>query len=130
MANVTITGTMLTPDGQPHTGRVVLQATPGVVLDAAGKKVLTGAITVKLDEAGSFSLSVPATDDPALNPTGFTYKLTPRLTAGFAPEVVFTAPATLGTVDYAQIAPVTPSPGVAVSLPVAYDTDGVPYLTI
>lgn len=113
-STVTITGTIETPDGQPHRGRVLLTATPGTILDAAGHKVFTGTAELVLDAQGSFTVTVPASDDPTLNPTGFTYTLTPSLAAGFAPEVTFVAPAATPTLDYAQLAPAAASPGTVV----------------
>jgi len=67
-----IAGTLNLPDGTPLTGRVEIIPNVAKILDSAGDVVLLGRAKADLVN-GSFSVTVPASNDTTLNPTGFTY---------------------------------------------------------
>ena len=144
----TLTGKHTTPADKPHSGRV--KVTPNTVIrDAVGKVVLSGPEIATLDDAGAWSLVLPC-DSAGLNPaSGIGYTVTYQLAAsGVNPQAFAALPELAGTtLDVSQIitssspvAPATiPVPGPAGKdgkdgstppAPIAYDTDGVPYLTI
>lgn len=78
----TITGTIHDLDGNPATGHVYISLTgitPALVKDQAGDVVISGILHRELDAQGSFTVDLPATDDPALNPTGFGYSVGVRI---------------------------------------------------
>ena len=138
----TLTGKHHSPADKPHSGRVKVRPNT-VIRDAAGKVVLSGEEVATLDAAGAWSLVLPC-DGPGLNPaSGIGYTVTYQLAAsGVNPQAFAALPELAGTtLDVSQItgsgtpaAPTTiPIPGPAgkdAISPVAYDTDGVPYLTI
>ena len=132
----TLTGKHATPSGKAHEGRVKVRPNT-VIRDATGKVVLSGEEVATLDASGAWSLTLPC-DGPGLNPsTGIGYTITYQLAAsGVNPQAFAALPELAGTtLDVSQITgsgtlatPTTiPTPGPAA---IAYDTDGVPYLTI
>lgn len=111
---VTVTGTLVNAiDGTPHKGVGFIEPTAPVVLDTAGNKVRFTGKGFALDAQGSFSVQVPASDDPGLSPSGFTYRVGFRLEDGEMPDTVFAAPAALVAVDLADMVPLVDSLGVA-----------------
>lgn len=146
----TLRGKHTTPSGVAHTGSV--KVTPNATLrDSAGGVVLSGTEMAILDDTGAWSLTLPC-DSPGLNPaTGIGYRIDYRLHATGINSQSFYATADLAdtTLDASQIVSVaTPSPlsaivgpegpegprgptgltGPAGPSPIAYDTDGTPYL--
>lgn len=65
--------------GSPATGQVTFQ--PSTVLYDADTEeiVLPRSFTAHLDEHGEFNIDLPATDDPDLSPTGWTYRVEERV---------------------------------------------------
>lgn len=106
---VTLTGTYELPNGTADTGRVHITPTVDTILDATGNVILGGAFSITLDAAGSFSVTLPATDDVRLNPTGFGYTLLPALGSGTRASTSFSLPASPATVDMADITSVDPA---------------------
>ena len=102
-STVTLTGTYQHFDGTAAQGGVAVIPTVPLVLDAAGNKILSGGVSVKLDATGSFSVVLPATDDPALNPTGFGYTLIAGLSHTQMPAVSFALPTAVPSVDIADV---------------------------
>lgn len=106
---VTLTGTYELPNGTADTGRVYITPTVDTILDAAGNVILGGAFAITLDATGSFSVTLPATDDDRLNPTGFGYTILPALGSGTRASTSFSLPASPATVDMADITSVDPA---------------------
>jgi len=143
----TLKGKHATPAGTAHEGRV--KVTPNTVIRDAGGVIMSGPEIVSLDPMGSWSVTLPC-DSPGLNPsTGIGYTVVYQLSSSSVNPQAFAALASLAgtTLDVSQIvtsvtpsAPATiPVPGPAGKdgkdgstppAPIAYDTDGVPYLTI
>lgn len=105
-STVTVTGTFVAIDGTAMTGTVTFATE--VRLTNADAEVLIPATsrTVTLDSDGSFSVELPATDDPEVVP-GFFYRVTERLggtetTARYAVQLPAAAPA----VDLTDLVPV------------------------
>ena len=74
-----LTGKFMQIDGVTFAkGSVLIEANVPVIVDATGKTVFSGPLRVALVE-GAFSVALPASDDASLNPTGFTYTVTPNL---------------------------------------------------
>lgn len=114
-ATVTLTGTYLLPDATPAQGTIEIIPSEKVIVDATGDVILAGRVKVKLDETGSFSVALPATDDPNLNPTGFGYTVSAKLHHTSVKAVSFSLPAAVPVVDVADVTQVDPStftPGV------------------
>lgn len=120
---VTLTGTYQHVDGTPAKGSVDIAPTTTVIRDIDGDVVLTGTRRLDLDETGKFSIALPATDADGLDPTGFGYTVTPRLFHANLGAVTFGLPASLGSLDMADVTQVDPDVSYAPVLegPSAYD---------
>jgi hypothetical protein len=107
---VRVTGRFLTPAGEPLAGQVVFRATPGMVTFPDSDVILGGPVTAPLDATGAFAVTLPATDAPDMNPTGWSYSVAEQL-AGVAMNRVYQVllPADDPEVDLADIAPTDPT---------------------
>lgn len=110
MKTGTVTGTLYDMEGLPLVGKITF--TPYVrtaIVDASTDSVFFPKPTVVTLVAGAFTVTLVATDDPDLTPTGWTYEVTVSSREGrygFPIEV----PA-LSTRDLADIVPVASSEG-------------------
>ncbi|MFD4305070.1 hypothetical protein ACFWRY_20415 [Streptomyces albidoflavus] len=106
---VRVTGRYLTLDGRPLAGRVVWRA-PSLLTFPAADVILGGPTTVQLDATGAFSVELPATDAPDMNPTGWSYQVAEQL-AGVAnrPPYHVLLPAESPEVDIDDLAPTDPT---------------------
>ncbi len=101
------------PDSVPASGSVTF--TPSALrVIVSGITMLPQPITVDLDANGSFRVELVATDDPLLNPTGFTYYVSFRF-ASVALDAFSIAVPGGQTTDLAAVAPVGPSGGVLIT---------------
>jgi hypothetical protein len=110
----TVTGTFIVTDGTPARGSVRFTAEAAYALDAAANVILVSlSRTVRLDEDGSFTVTLAATDDPDLVPADFTYRVRPMIDG--LPMPAFSVSVPSGSAqDLADIAPV---PGTGGTLP-------------
>ena len=76
---ITIRGTYLRPDGTPEAGAITFDSATFVRHGASDDVIAPGVLTATLDPAGEVTLIVPATDDPAWSPVGWTYRVTVQL---------------------------------------------------
>jgi hypothetical protein len=106
---VTLTGTYQLPNGTPAKGTVEIIPSERLIVDDTGDVILSGRVKVQLDETGSFSVDLPATDDPGLNPTGFGYTLVAKLHHAHLAAVSFSLPAAVSPVDVTDVTTVDPS---------------------
>lgn len=114
MSTVTLTGTLTNfVSGTPYEGVGFVGPTTPVVIDTGTKKIGLSGQTFTLDNNGHFSVVLRATDDPALNPKNFTYRIGFRLSGGEFDDVTFSAPSSNPTIDLADLTPVVPSSGTA-----------------
>jgi hypothetical protein len=107
----TITASFVGLDGSAITGTVSLTASPASLLDAGAFKIIVPrGLTIPLVNGG-FSVTVPATDDPDVNPHNWTYSVSENFTGGrkysiFAPMNT--------TIDLSQASPVPASEGIPI----------------
>ncbi|WND36913.1 hypothetical protein RI578_22665 [Streptomyces sp. BB1-1-1] len=106
---VTVTGRYLFPDGRPLSGQIVWRA-PALITFADYDVILGGPVTVPLDEQGRFTVELPATDAPGMNPAGWSYSVAEQF-AGVAQNRVYQIllPAESPEVDIADLAPTDPT---------------------
>ena len=105
----TIHGTYLKADGTtPAEGTIHVIPNVKQILDATGNKILAGRLRIALDNTGSFSATVPASDDATLNPSGVTYTVSAQLRYVNLPAVVGISVPTGATVDMADVSSVDP----------------------
>lgn len=114
LATGTITGTYLNWDGTPCAGTVTLTPAPGYLNDPGDAIILTSATTVTLDETGSFSVVLPAGNDPDLSPLGWTY--TASVSVAGSKKAIATTTFVLepdATVDLTTVTPSDSTKGTA-----------------
>ena len=109
---VPITGTYVDIEGNPIAGQV--KFTPRAVITDAiyGQIIMSNTITATLDSNGSFTTYLPATDDPSVTPTGFTYEVVEAFTYGRTFDMAVPA-ATFGSLNMATVVPATTNAGLA-----------------
>lgn len=81
IATCTITGTYLDPEGQPATGWVTFTV-PQQLIDATDHTVIAAVPFSAELTAGSFSIALPYTDNPGVQPSGWTYQVTEVVPGG------------------------------------------------
>ena len=80
----TVTGTYLKTNGSGAKGRISFTPTT-VILDSDDAVVIADAVVATLNNNGTFSVSLPTTDNPLLSPAGWAYRVEVRL-YGVAPQ--------------------------------------------
>jgi len=117
---VTITGTWLTFKNVPATGNVTFTTSPALqalVDSSANQIVIPVKLGATLDGSGHISVVVPATDDPDLTPSGFTYVVTETITDATGGPRVYEITVPLasagGTLDLADVSPVVSLPTIS-----------------
>jgi hypothetical protein len=111
LSTVTVIGTYLHPDGTPYSGRLVFRPEPEVLTSAVHGMLVIGDVEVVLDNAGQFTVSLLATDDPDVTPSGWTYRVTERWYDTPGRSYPLALPAAASIVDIADVAPTAPSEG-------------------
>lgn len=112
-----VTATYQTSTGMPMGGTVTFTPSPKVILDADSKIVVVPTpITKTLSGSGSISAVLIATDDPDLNPNGWTYTVSESLSySGNSWNNSYSIEAPQGqTIDLAQVMPVSDFTGVPI----------------
>jgi lysophospholipase L1-like esterase len=110
IATVTLTGRYIHPDGAALTGSITIAA-PSLITLSGADTITAGAVTATLNAQGAFSVTLVATDNTAMQPTGWAYDVTETLT-GFAPRTYsIVLPQAVPAVDLADIAPANPADG-------------------
>jgi hypothetical protein len=110
----TVTGTFIVSDGTPARGSVRFTAEAAYALDATANVILVSlSRTVRLDENGSFTVTLAATDDTDLVPADFTYRVRPMIDGLPMGAFSISVPS-----DSAQdLADIAPAPGSGGTLP-------------
>jgi len=74
---VQVYGTYVNLDGTPAVGYLTFEASPVILRAGLSKDLIVPVVLqVNLDGSGYFSINLPATDDPDINPGDWTYKVT------------------------------------------------------
>ncbi|MFI0739353.1 hypothetical protein ACH4PU_14875 [Streptomyces sp. NPDC021100] len=105
---VTVTGRFLSPDGRPLAGAITFRA-PAQLTFSAADVILGGPVVAPLDAQGHVEVTLPATDAPGMDPTGWAYTVTEQLAgvpAGRSYAVLL--PRSVPRVDLADVAPADP----------------------
>lgn len=82
LTTITVTGECLASDQTVAPGIATFEMPPelGALIDAAGRQVVVKKKrTVWLDETGRFAIDLPATTDPDIQPSGWSYTVTVAL---------------------------------------------------
>lgn len=109
IATVRVTGTYLMPDGTPLSGHV--EFSPPTLITFSGADVfVAGPLVATLDENGAFSVELPATDNPDMNPSDWAWVVREQLDGVRRNrKYVVYLPASRVAVDLADVAPSDPT---------------------
>ena len=109
LSTVTIAGTYVDIQGNPIAGQV--KFTPRAIIKdvTANQVIIPRVISATLDTNGSFSVTIPATDDSDVTPLNFTYGVEEAFTGGRTFDIA--VPAGSGTINLADVAPTVSSSG-------------------
>lgn len=109
LTTVTVTGKYLDASGAPVRGSVTFSLDTPLLNAGASTVIIETDYTVALDAQGAFAVALPATNDPDVSPTGWTWTLTPNFDG--ADPLTFSLPTNLGPViDITVLAPALPNP--------------------
>ena len=109
MSTVTLTGRYLDASGAPVRGSVTFTLALTLANASAATFIIPTAYTTVLDATGSFSVALPATNDPDVAPSGWTWEVAENFDDGRT--FLISLPANLApTVDLSTLAPALPSP--------------------
>lgn len=109
---VNVRGIWPRPDAAFATGTVSFTPSTTVV-DQAGNQIIPAAMIVVQLVAGTFTIPLPATDDPDLLPVGWTYSVTERIDGAPARTYSIALPVATpgGLLDLADVSPTAASAG-------------------
>lgn len=109
---VPLTGKYADAKGNPLTGTI--RFTPSVRVADVTDRVMVVPATFEavLDAEGAFSIELPATDDPDIVPSGFTYTVVEEITGGETYSIELSVTALPGGVDLTIAARAVPIPAV------------------
>ncbi|WP_439676009.1 phage tail protein [Embleya sp. MST-111070] len=109
LPTVTVTGRYLSPDGTPLSGNVIFRA-PAMLTFGEFDVLLGGPVRSTLDAQGQITVTLPATDAPGMEPTGWSYTVAEQL-AGVAEQRSYQLllPRAEPRVDLADVAPRDPT---------------------
>lgn len=79
---ITVTGIYQSYTGTPLTGTVSFMPSTVLLDIAAGVIMMPVVFTATLDSNGAFSIDLPATDDPDITPSGWTYAVQENVPSG------------------------------------------------
>ena len=103
---VNVRGRYVRLDNTAVTGTVSFAMTNVLTDPASLTTVLPATIVATLDPDGSFSIDLPASDDPDVSPTGWTYRVTENFTGGRSDYAITVPVAAKPTgIDLAAVAP-------------------------
>ncbi|MGW0468330.1 SGNH/GDSL hydrolase family protein [Streptomyces sp. NPDC003027] len=123
IATVTLTGRYIHPDGTPLQGTVRIAA-PTLITLSGADSLVNGSVTVTLNASGSFTVTLVATDNTAMSPTGWAYNVVETM-QGFSPRsYAIMLPQATPVVDLADIAPANPDDGEYVLITGPAGADG------
>lgn len=108
LTTVTVTGKYVDASGAAVRGSVTFTLDTPLLDAGASTYIIETEYTVALDSQGAFSVALPATNDPDVTPTGWTWTLTPNFDG--ADPITFSLPTNLTTVDITTLSPALPNP--------------------
>lgn len=113
LTTVTVTGRYVDASGAAVRGSVTFTLDTPLLDAGASTVIIETQYTVALDATGAFSVALPATNDPDVTPTGWTWTMTPNFDG--ADPIMFALPTNLTTVDITTLAPALPNPSATYS---------------
>jgi hypothetical protein len=111
LSTVTVTGTYKHPDGTPLKGKLLFTPEPAILTSATHGTLLLGTVEATPDAEGDISVTLLATDDADVTPTGWTYRVQERWYDAPGRSYPLALPAAAPAVDLADVAPTAPATG-------------------
>lgn len=110
---VPVRGRYVYLDGSPAVGQIRFTGKVVATSDATDTIIVPTTIITPLDEDGQFLVHLPATDDPDIQPNGWTYTVTEELTNGGGRTFDIDVPLSAKTsgIDLSEVAPLSPASG-------------------
>lgn len=113
LTTITVTSSYPAIDGSPLSGNVVFE-TDQQIMDSAGLVKFSGSATRVVFRGVMQPITLPCTDNGALNPTSFSYKVTETLNGVVQTPYWINLPHTLGaTVDLSAVTPAGAAPSTS-----------------
>ncbi|MEU0670347.1 collagen-like protein [Streptomyces lavendulocolor] len=111
LSTVTVTGTYKHPDGTALKGKILFTPEPAILTSATHGTLLLGTVEAVPDADGDISVTMLATDDPDVTPTGWTYRVQERWYDAPGRSYPLSLPSAAPAVDLADVAPTAPAAG-------------------
>lgn len=111
LTTVTVAGTYVNLQGTPIAGQVKFTPRSVLIDSAYDQIIIPNTITVTLDATGSFAVALPATDDPDITPTGFTYRVEESFSGGRTYDISIPSASAGGSINLADVVPALESSG-------------------
>ncbi len=109
VTTITVTGQYVDATGAAIRGSVTFTLDQSLLVAGASAFIAATDYTVPLDANGSFSVDLPATNDPDVAPSGFTWEVRENFDGGRTYDI--SLPTNLApAVDLSTLAPALPSP--------------------
>lgn len=109
VTTITVTGQYLDATGAAVRGSVTFTLDQSLLVAGASAFITATDYTVPLDATGSFSVALPATNDPDVAPSGFTWEVRENFDGGRTYPI--SLPTNLApAVDLSTLAPALPAP--------------------
>lgn len=110
---VPVRGKYVYLNGAPAAGFIQFTGKIVAISDVTNTIIMPATITATLDANGQFQVNLPATNDPNIQPNGFTYTVTEQLSGGGGRVYDIDVPleAAPDGIDLSDIAPVSPANG-------------------
>lgn len=103
---ITVRGTLLDVNGGPAKGQITFQSSVSALDSGSETVVIPSSKYVTLDLTGSFSVTLPASDDPLWTPVGWTYNVIVRVDdnkSSFRTVIPYDAPG--GEIWFSELTP-------------------------
>jgi lysophospholipase L1-like esterase len=111
---VAVRGTFIKPNGTPAAGQVSFTPRVQTILNDNADTITVQSVSADLDGTGHFTVNLQATDDPDINPSGWTYLVQESVYGGGVGRTydISVPAAAVGTgIDLVTLAPVSPAGG-------------------
>lgn len=108
LSTTTVTGEYVDVQGNPIAGQVKFTPRPVLVDGVENQIIIPRTVVATLDNTGSFSVTLPVTDDDDLTPVNWTYLVEEAFVGGRTYDITIPTGA---SIDLADVVPAQPATG-------------------